>query len=138
MRPVLLALVLAACAHAAPVPPDLKALDSAWEKAMNDRGLDGWMAYVAEDAVFFNGPEPTHGRAAAAEEWKAIIGKQIGLEWTPAEQLVAGDMGYTWGHYQLHVGDKTRTGRYVTIWRRQADGSWKVVLDVGQPDPPKP
>jgi len=52
-----------------------------------------------------------------------------------------GDMGYTWGHYTLTIplpkyGAKplTRTGTYVTIWRRQLSGAWKVVLDGGSPD----
>ena len=56
----------------------------------------------------------------------------------------AGDMGYTWGHYTLTIplpkyGAKplTRTGTYVTIWRRQLSGAWKVVLDGGSPDKAK-
>jgi len=64
------------------------------------------------------------------------------LTWEPsqAEASKAGDLGYTWGRYEYR--DRTaagkpfvETGTYVTIWRRQADGSWKVVLDGGQADP---
>jgi ketosteroid isomerase-like protein len=67
------------------------------------------------------------------------------LTWTPTEAEVSqgGDMGYTWGRYEYRdrpaSGKMTvETGTYVTIWRRQADGSWKVVLDGGEPDPKAP
>ena len=67
------------------------------------------------------------------------------LTWKPsqAEASSAGDLGYTWGRYEYR--DRTadgkavvETGTYVTIWRRLADGSWKVVLDGGTPDPKAP
>ena len=52
-----------------------------------------------------------------------------------------GDLGYTWGHYTLSLplpkfGPKPylRKGTYVTIWRRQPSGSWKIALDGGLPD----
>jgi ketosteroid isomerase-like protein len=64
------------------------------------------------------------------------------LTWKPSEAnaSMGGDLGYTWGRYQYRdVGADGKpvveTGTYVTIWRRQADGSWKVVLDGGSPDP---
>jgi ketosteroid isomerase-like protein len=67
------------------------------------------------------------------------------LTWKPsqAEASSAGDLGYTWGRYEYRdrAADGkpvVETGTYVTIWRRQADGSWKVVLDGGAPDPKTP
>ncbi len=67
------------------------------------------------------------------------------LTWTPSEAEVSasGDMGYTWGRYTYSdPGSKGKpvvlTGTYVTIWRRQADGSWKVALDGGTVDPKAP
>jgi len=51
----------------------------------------------------------------------------------------AGDLGYTLGTWRsTRYNDAGRghvsTGKYVTIWRKQADGSWKVVFDGGNPD----
>jgi ketosteroid isomerase-like protein len=64
------------------------------------------------------------------------------LTWKPSQAEVSssGDLGYTWGRYEYRdrAADGkpiVETGSYVTIWRRQADGSWKVVLDGGTPDP---
>lgn len=51
----------------------------------------------------------------------------------------AGDLGYTLGtwrstRYTAEGRGQVITGKYVTIWRKQADGSWKVVFDGGNPD----
>jgi ketosteroid isomerase-like protein len=53
----------------------------------------------------------------------------------------AGDMGYTWGHYEGHAKDKSgnavlTSGRYMTIWKKQSDGKWKVALDSSSEEPP--
>ena len=65
------------------------------------------------------------------------------LTWEPAYVDVSssGDLGYTWGRYTLTLPSVTkggppsiRMGSYVTVWRRQPGGAWKVVLDGGTPD----
>lgn len=53
----------------------------------------------------------------------------------------SGELGYTVGQYTITVtgedGERSvEKGKYVTIWRKQADGSWKVVLDGGNSDGP--
>ena len=63
------------------------------------------------------------------------------LTWEPdmVSASAAGDMGWTSGRYENHrqakSGTIVQTGRYLTIWRRQSDGTWKVDLDTGVPDP---
>jgi ketosteroid isomerase-like protein len=57
------------------------------------------------------------------------------LTWVPvkAEISLSGDLGYTFGNWELFVksSDTTLYGNYVSIWKKQADGSWKYVLDAG-------
>lgn len=59
------------------------------------------------------------------------------MTWQPvkAEISASGDLGYTYGYYQARShtaqGDVVREGKYTTIWRKQSDGTWKVVLDIG-------
>ncbi|MGH7539727.1 MAG: DUF4440 domain-containing protein [Gemmatimonadota bacterium] len=66
------------------------------------------------------------------------------LDWEPAraELAASGELGYTIGSYQrTHVveGDTIiGTGTYLTVWRRQPDGAWRVELDLGVPDPDPP
>lgn len=66
------------------------------------------------------------------------------LTWTPvkAEMASSGDLGYTYGNYVFTGKNKegklvSSYGKYTSIWRKQKDGQWKVVVDVGNssPDP---
>ena len=64
------------------------------------------------------------------------------LVWKPfrAEVSVSGDLGYTLGTYESRAAGAdgkivTRYGKYCSVWKRQKDGSWKWVVDVGTPSP---
>jgi ketosteroid isomerase-like protein len=66
------------------------------------------------------------------------------LTWTPikAEMSASGDLGYTYGTYIYTVKNKNgklvaNYGKYTSIWKKQKDGQWKVVVDMGNssPDP---
>jgi hypothetical protein len=59
------------------------------------------------------------------------------LSWTPefADVSTLGELGYTWGRYDLSMpGKPVRHGTYVTVWKRQPDGGWKIALDGGSAD----
>ena len=52
-------------------------------------------------------------------------------------------MGFNYGRYELRITGKdgkesVRTGWFLTIWKRQPDGSWRYVMDTGVPDKPAP
>jgi ketosteroid isomerase-like protein len=55
------------------------------------------------------------------------------LSWEPkgGEVSKSGDLGYTYGVYELKDSVNTQKGTYVTVWKRQANGKWKFVLDSG-------
>ena len=57
------------------------------------------------------------------------------LTWEPSSAKVAasGDLGYSYGIYNLQLQDTTLQGTYVSIWQKQKDGKWKFVLDTGNP-----
>jgi ketosteroid isomerase-like protein len=142
----------AAAAPAAPNPltdPTVKPgkivlfdLEARFAKDVLERGGKAFAEWFAEDGVALgNGAAPLVGRVAIAKSanWDP---KVYQLTWTPTEALMgpSGDIGYTWGHFEGHSKDAngnpvTTTGRYITIWRKQPDGSWKVVLDAGSNEP---
>lgn len=81
--------------------------------------------------------DPIEGHAAAV----ASFGEAPGFEllWQPqfAEVSERADMGWTWGRWQLRVdGQQVQHGKYVNVWQRQANGEWKVRVDVGNVEPP--
>jgi ketosteroid isomerase-like protein len=106
-------------------------------------GGKAFSSWFADDAVTLANKEaPVRGHSAIAAQatWAP---EQYQLTWTPQSGLMspAGDMGYTWGHYEGHAKDRsgnafTTSGRYMTIWKKQSDGQWKVVLDASSEEPP--
>jgi ketosteroid isomerase-like protein len=117
-------------------------LETRFAKDVSARGGAAFADWFADDGVALgNGAAPLIGKVAIARSATWTPGAYQ-LTWTPTDGLMgaAGDMGYTWGHYEGHSKDAngnpvTTSGRYMTIWRKQPDGSWKVVLDAGSTEP---
>lgn len=139
--------LLAACARSPDVAAARGALldaDRAFNNATAERRTDGWMEFIAEDASVIRSAGTITGRAAIRDEMsKAFADTAFSLRWEPLQSDIgaAGDLGYTNGRYEARFRDAKgnaamRTGRYLTIWKKQADGSWKVVRDIGVQDPP--
>ena len=57
------------------------------------------------------------------------------LSWNPMHAQIAksGDLGYTYGTYQLILKDSIIKGTYVNIWKKEKDGEWKFVLNSDNP-----
>ncbi len=124
-------------------PQVLIQAERAFAKATAERGVDGWMEFMAPNAVELS-TEPLVGldqiRAGMTKLFK-LPGFKITWEPTKAEFLGQGDVGYAVGRYEVRsTGDdgkpQVEKGTYLTTWQKQKDGSWKVVSDIGSPDPP--
>ena len=117
-------------------------LEAKFAQATAEGGGKAFSTWFAEDGVSMgNGQAPVRGREAIAKQ-ATWLAKDYQLVWTPTEAIMgpSGDMGYTWGHYEGRSKDrdgnsKVTTGRYLTIWRREPDGSWKVLLDSSSEEP---
>ena len=77
------------------------------------------------------------GPAAIMDAWmkmSAIPG--FSLQWTPvrADVGAAGDVGYTVGTYEASMSGATEKGKYVAVWKKQSDGTWKVKEDLFKAD----
>lgn len=117
----------------------LKQLEREFMNSAAEGGSKGYMAYYAEDSVEL--PDNyglIQGKAEIAKTMGFLDDKNNRLMWTPvgADVSWSGDMGYTYGTFEFHSRDKNGKpmvdyGKYTSIWKRQKDGSWKVVLDMG-------
>ena len=118
-------------------------LEAKFAKATAEGGGAAFASFFADDAVTLsNGKAPVTGQAAIATgtTWSP---EDYQLIWTPTGGQMApcGDMGFTWGHYEGTAKESNgnpvvTNGRYMTIWRKQPDGTWKVVLDSSNNEPP--
>ena len=94
-----------------------------------------FLAYCAKDGVLLKpDSRPVAGIAAVSEMLDKRDDSTVELTWEPIHAMVAksGDLGYTYGIYNLHVkvsGEHLK-GTYVSVWI-QEDGQWKFVLDSG-------
>ena len=110
------------------------------------KNVDGFMSFIAEDVHFYSNGVMRTGKLAFREGWaKGFAEPSWSITWAPlyAEAGSSADLGYTTGSFEIHdkASDGTavvRKGSYVTIWRKQADGAWKVALDIGSFVAPKP
>jgi ketosteroid isomerase-like protein len=146
-------LCLTACMKA-PAPDthdaDVKAIkdvESAWVKTAATKDVDAFIVYYADDASVLmpNAPLFT-GKPAIKESLKPLMtDPNFSLTFMPTRVEVSksGDMGFTQGPYKMsfsdHRGNKFEDeGKYLTVWRKLADGTWKAVEDTFMSDLPLP
>ena len=114
--------------------------DQDFALAAAQRGAAGFVSWFAGGASILpaGGPVVTgiEGIRKVYEEAWAQPG--FSLQWKPlkAEMSRSGDLGYTFGTYERKKNGPdgklvTQTGKYMTIWKRQKDGAWKVIADMG-------
>ncbi|TMB25266.1 MAG: DUF4440 domain-containing protein [Deltaproteobacteria bacterium] len=142
-------LLSCACAHGVDVARERKALmdaDAQFARETGERGVEAWASWFAEDGTMFPARiDPVQGRAAIRELMSDLYDPRTGrgalkLEWQPtrAEVSQSGELGWTTGVSRSVTPDGERRGKYITIWRKQADGTWKVSADLGNQGPLAP
>jgi uncharacterized protein (TIGR02246 family) len=150
-----LAIVTIACSNApAPPPPDTRAADvqaikdieTSWMKDAATKDPDKWAAYFAEDGSgLYPGAATVKGKAAI----KAAVGPFLAdpnfamtFQSTRAVASKSGDMVYSEGTYTMTMTNPktkkpmTDKGKYLTVYTKQPDGSWKAIADTYNSDSP--
>ena len=123
----------------------LLALDREWSQTTTD--LNKFLSYYAADAsVYPQGmPIATGSDAIRDAMTKMTSMPGFALQWsaTKAEVSASGDLGYTTGAFQMTMNDAagkplSEKGKYVTVWKKQSNGQWKVADDIFNADAPPP
>jgi ketosteroid isomerase-like protein len=129
-------LMLSACATHAPSTDSaaqVRATELAFAKSMADRDFSAFQSHLSKDAVFFGDSSVAHGAAAVSAVWKPLFAKPSApFSWAPdkVEVLKSGDLALSTG--PVYVDGKV-VGRFNSIWRREARGTWRIVFDKGEP-----
>ncbi len=120
-------------------PQPLMQADRDFAKATADKGVDGWMAYMAPGAVLL-GTDPK----ATPEKIRATMADELQpgahLKWEPTKAgYIGANLGCTIGRFEFSATDKQGKatafkGSYMTTWQLQKDATWKVIGDIGEPD----
>jgi ketosteroid isomerase-like protein len=112
----------------------LRATEEAFARTMADRDHQAFSSFLAEETVFFGRAGEIRGSEAVAAAWKPFYnGPEAPFSWQPesAAVLASGTLGLTSG--PVLAPDGTRIGTFNSVWRREPDGTWKVVFDRGCP-----
>jgi ketosteroid isomerase-like protein/quercetin dioxygenase-like cupin family protein len=115
---------------------NLLALDREWSQSSAD--TDKFLSYFAPDASAYPPGMPVATGTAAIRDAFAKLTSMPGFSvaWTPtkADVSTAGDLGYTTGTYEMKVTGSSEKGKYVTTWKKQPGGEWKVIEDIFNAD----
>lgn len=142
LPPIPAVLLLAACAAPVDHAGQVRQADVDFASETAARGNDGWADYFMPDGILFQTNGRVEGRDAIRIAMADAFGPDARLDWEPVTAVAAqsGDLAYTVGRWATSMvrpdGTDSVTGRgdYVTIWRRDAEGRWRVAIDIGNTD----
>jgi len=115
--------------------------DIQWSKTAGTRDLEATISYYADDATVLppNAPVAT-GKQAIRAVWAPMLAPDSSISWevTKVEVARSGELAYVLGTYQLASKTEPDKGKLLEVWKKQADGKWKVVADIFNSDLPLP
>ncbi|MBI3474618.1 MAG: nuclear transport factor 2 family protein [Acidobacteria bacterium] len=115
-------------------------LEAEFAQAVAEHGHAAFVSYFAEDGVELDNGGGITSRDEIAKQpaWP----EGTSLTWTPVrgDMAASGDLGYTFGNYVFKSKDKdgkivASYGKYMSVWKKQKGGAWKVVVDMGNSSP---
>jgi len=115
-------------------------MEAEFAQAVAQHGRAAFVTYFADDGVELEdgGGVSTREDLRKQPAWP----EDTTLTWTPVrgDMAASGDLGYTFGNYVFTTRDKegkaiSHYGKYMSVWKKQKDGSWKVVVDMGNTSP---
>jgi ketosteroid isomerase-like protein len=107
--------------------------ENGFAATMAKRDYEAFASFIAEDAVFFGSQNKSYrGKKAVVDSWKGLYEKpDAPFSWRSesVEVIESGKLAHSSGPVFSPKGE--RMGTFNSIWRRESDGSWKVVFDKG-------
>ena len=118
---------------------NLLAADRTFASDVAKDGLAGWLRWFEDDGAQIEAGRVYRGRRTIEGLMAPLFAQgNVELTWEPegGDVAASGDLGYTWGRYEVRGTDDrgtgwVRRGRYVTVWRHRQNGTWRVALDIG-------
>ena len=134
---ILVALALSVPVVASDAVGEVRRAEIGFAKAFADRDKAKFFSFVAEDAVFLSALGTLRGKPAVVNRWSRFFDNVpvAPFSWGPerVEIMSGGTIGFSMG--PIYGPDGAHAGYYSSVWQKQGDGTWKVVLD-GPGNPP--
>jgi len=120
-------------------PEALRKADGDWLKAVQAKDIVKVLSFYRDDAAWLlRDAPPIRGKDGIQRTWSGFFASPGSwIQWDPktAEGSASGDLGYTAGTYEMRFSDpqgKTivQKGSYVAIWKTDAEGAWKLAVDI--------
>jgi ketosteroid isomerase-like protein len=137
---LLLAVLITTISHAQTVTSPLKEMvqtEQAFSKTAEEKDTrDAFMSFIADDGLLFR-PNAVNGKKWMQDHPVPASDKHPLLAWQPAfaRMAASGDLGFTTGPWEFKSDRSDENpsgyGHFVTIWKKQVDGSWKFAVDLG-------
>jgi ketosteroid isomerase-like protein len=108
------------------------AAERAFASTMSQRNFKAFLTFLSSDAIFFSGSSVERGPSQIAEQWAPYFqGRQAPFAWQPDDVQVLTD-----GKLALSTGPLLQgghiVGRFNSVWRLEAPGVWRIILDKGE------
>jgi ketosteroid isomerase-like protein len=134
---VLICVVGPLIAHGQTPLQEMVKTEQAFSKMAAEKSArEAFMAFIADDGLLFR-PGAVNGKTWMLENPLPPSDKKPLLAWQPsyAGMAASGDLGFTTGPWEFKNDIKDEKpsgyGHFMTVWKKQPDGSWKFVLDLG-------
>ncbi len=116
---------------------EIRETEEAFARMAAEKGIaEAFTFYVADSGIVNRRDSLIKGKEAVMRHYSSWKAKDVTLKWSPyfIDVSASGDLGYTYGRYVFTIVDSTgtkkeSTGIFHTVWKRQADGTWRFVWD---------
>ncbi len=115
-------------------PAEIIKADEAFSKLSEKEGMKrAFIEYIDNEGILLRPNHLPIIGANAIDFLSLVNDSSFKLTWNPsgAEIAASGELGYTYGVYNLALKDTILKGTYVSIWKKQKDSTWKFLLDTG-------
>jgi uncharacterized protein (TIGR02246 family) len=123
----------------------IRDLEAQWSEAATAKAVEKVVSFYAEGAIVLPPNAPAANTQEAIRQlWTGLFGTPgASISWrtTKVELAKSGDMAYATGGYEFTMNDPggkptTEHGKYITVWKKQADGKWRCAADIWNSDMP--
>lgn len=106
--------------------------ERAFADTMAQRDFEKFKTFIAEDAVFFSGAKPLHGRQQIADAWEGFFKDSLApFSWEPEQVDVLDSGTLAWSSGPVYDAGGTRVATFNSVWRLDAQNQWRVIFDKG-------